>query len=122
MPARNALLVGANSSTPKKTYSEDLSTLVAELLAFTNTNSSAVTVETIALYEIITDLAARELGGHVETEIAVCLSVEADRRFLTRDTGGMAIVESSVRACGGKVSAEKSPMGGLLVKMVMAKG
>ena len=41
----------------------------------------------------------------------------------TRDTGGtglgMAIVESSVRACGGKVSAEKSPMGGLLVRMVL---
>jgi two-component system sensor histidine kinase CpxA len=43
----------------------------------------------------------------------------------TRDTGGtglgMAIVESSVRACGGKVSAEKSPMGGLLVRMILPK-
>ena len=44
----------------------------------------------------------------------------------TRDTGGtglgMAIVESSVRVCGGKVSAEKSVMGGLCVKMVLPKG
>jgi len=44
----------------------------------------------------------------------------------TRDTGGtglgMAIVESSVRACGGKVSAEKSPMGGLLVRIILPKG
>jgi two-component system sensor histidine kinase CpxA len=44
----------------------------------------------------------------------------------TRDTGGtglgMAIVESSVRACGGKVSAEKSAMGGLLVRMILPKG
>lgn len=43
----------------------------------------------------------------------------------TRDTGGtglgMAIVESSVRACGGKVSAEKSAMGGLLVRIVLPK-
>jgi two-component system sensor histidine kinase CpxA len=43
----------------------------------------------------------------------------------TRDTGGtglgMAIVESSVRACGGKVSAEKSPMGGLLVRIILPK-
>lgn len=40
-------------------------------------------------------------------------------RSRTRDTGGtglgMAIVESSVRACGGKVFVEKSTMGGLLV-------
>jgi two-component system sensor histidine kinase CpxA len=44
----------------------------------------------------------------------------------TRDTGGtglgMAIVESSVRACGGKVSAGKSEMGGLLVSLVLPKG
>ncbi len=44
----------------------------------------------------------------------------------TRDTGGtglgMAIVESSVRACGGKVSVDKSAMGGLLVNMVLPKG
>ena len=43
----------------------------------------------------------------------------------TRDTGGtglgMAIVESSVRACGGKSSAEKSEMGGLLVSFVLPK-
>ena len=47
------------------------------------------------------------------------------RYVYTRDTGGtglgMAIVESSVRACGGKVSAEKSPMGGLLVRMILQK-
>ncbi len=44
----------------------------------------------------------------------------------TRDTGGtglgMAIVESSVRACGGKVSAGKSAMGGLLVSFALPKG
>lgn len=44
----------------------------------------------------------------------------------TRDTGGtglgMAIVESSVRACGGKVSAAKSVMGGLSVSFVLPKG
>lgn len=44
----------------------------------------------------------------------------------TRDTGGtglgMAIVESSVRACGGKVSAGKSAMGGLAVSFSLQKG
>jgi two-component system sensor histidine kinase CpxA len=44
----------------------------------------------------------------------------------TRDTGGtglgMAIVESAVRACGGKVSAGKSAMGGLAVRFEMPKG
>jgi two-component system sensor histidine kinase CpxA len=43
----------------------------------------------------------------------------------TRDTGGtglgMAIVESSVRACGGKVSAGKSEMGGLSVSFTLPK-
>lgn len=43
----------------------------------------------------------------------------------TRDTGGtglgMAIVDSSVRACGGKSSAEKSEMGGLLVRISLPK-
>lgn len=43
----------------------------------------------------------------------------------TRDTGGtglgMAIVESSVRACGGKVSAGKSEMGGLSVSFFLPK-
>lgn len=43
----------------------------------------------------------------------------------TRDTGGtglgMAIVESSVRACGGKVSAGKSAMGGLSVSFFLPK-
>ena len=43
----------------------------------------------------------------------------------TRDTGGtglgMAIVESSVRACGGKSSAEKIAMGGLLVRISLPK-
>ncbi len=163
---------------------EELSTLVAELLAFTKANSSAVNIETIALGGLIADLTGRELGGHeVEMRIPEGLSVEADRRFLTRallnilrnchrhagencgvrvsakssgnsveltieddgpgapseelsrlfepfyrpdrsrtrDTGGtglgMAIVESSVRACGGKVSASRSKMGGLLVRI-----
>ena len=44
----------------------------------------------------------------------------------TRETGGtglgMAIVESSVRACGGKSCAEKSEMGGLLVRISLPKG
>lgn len=43
----------------------------------------------------------------------------------TRDTGGtglgMAIVESSVRACGGKVSAGNSAMGGLSVSFFLPK-
>lgn len=47
-------------------------------------------------------------------------------RSRTRDTGGtglgMAIVESSVRSCGGKVSAEKSSMGGLLIRFFLPKG
>lgn len=44
----------------------------------------------------------------------------------TRDTGGtglgMAIVESSIRSCGGKVTAGKSAMGGLLVSFSLPKG
>ncbi|MEP2776607.1 MAG: HAMP domain-containing sensor histidine kinase [Luteolibacter sp.] len=44
----------------------------------------------------------------------------------TRDTGGtglgMAIVESSIRACGGRVSAGRSSMGGLLVSISLPEG
>ena len=167
---------------------EELSVLVAELLAFTKANTAVVEIETVPLTELFQELIARELDGHeVECSVPENLSVKADRRQLaraiqnvmrnchrhagedckvsisavsaggmvtlaiedngpgvaaeelaklfepfyrpdksrTRDTGGtglgMAIVESSVRACGGKVSAEKSPMGGLLVRMVLAK-
>lgn len=163
---------------------EELSALVSELLAFTKANSSAVEIETITLVELLEDLVSRELEGHpVEMKVPEDITVNADRRFLTRalvnilrnchrhagaecvvrisgksegdevglfiedngpgvadgemsrlfepfyrpdrsrtrDTGGsglgMAIVESSVRACGGKVSAEKSELGGLLVKI-----
>ena len=168
---------------------EELSVLVAELLAFTKANSAAVVIEEIPLGELCRDLTARELDGHaVDCSVPESLSVKADRRLLaralqnimrnchrhagedckvsvsaastggmvtlliedngpgvaaeelaklfepfyrpdksrTRDTGGtglgMAIVESSVRACGGKVTAEKSAMGGLLVRMVLPKG
>ncbi|QTN32811.1 HAMP domain-containing histidine kinase [Akkermansiaceae bacterium] len=161
---------------------EELSALVAELLAFTRASSAAVEIETIPLAGICRELAAKELDGHaVGCDIAAGLCVKADRRHLaralgnilrnchrhagagckvsiaahlsgntvnlvieddgpgvadeeqqrlfepfyrpdrsrTRDTGGsglgMAIVEGSVRACGGKVAAGKSAMGGLLV-------
>ena len=44
-------------------------------------------------------------------------------RSRTRETGGtglgMAIVESSIRACGGKVFAESSPLGGLMVGIIL---
>ncbi len=46
-------------------------------------------------------------------------------RSRNRETGGtglgMTIVDSSVRACNGKVSAEQSPMGGLLVRFILPK-
>ncbi|MBK1881204.1 HAMP domain-containing histidine kinase [Luteolibacter pohnpeiensis] len=46
-------------------------------------------------------------------------------RSRNRETGGtglgMAIVESSIRACGGKVSAAKSSLGGLMVKIELPK-
>jgi two-component system, OmpR family, sensor histidine kinase CpxA len=46
-------------------------------------------------------------------------------RSRTRDTGGtglgMAIVDSSIRACSGKASAEKSTIGGLLVRFILPK-
>lgn len=167
---------------------EELSALVAELLAFTKANSTAVSIEAVPLADLCRDLIARELDGHtVGCTVPDGLSVKADRKLLTRaiqnimrnchrhagpdcevgistsvsgntvtllieddgpgvaaeelaklfepfyrpdksrtrDTGGtglgMAIVESSVRASGGKVSAEKSAMGGLCVRMVLAK-
>ncbi|MGJ8643499.1 MAG: ATP-binding protein [Luteolibacter sp.] len=44
----------------------------------------------------------------------------------TRDTGGiglgMAIMESSVRACDGRIVAERSPMGGLLISISLPEG
>jgi two-component system, OmpR family, sensor histidine kinase CpxA len=167
----------------------ELSTLVAELLAFTKANSAAVSIEDVPLLDLCRDLIARELDGHaVECPVPENLSVKADRKLLaralqnimrnchrhagedctvrisaaasgdtinlvveddgpgvpdgelarlfepfyrpdksrTRDTGGtglgMAIVESSIRACGGKVSAGKSELGGLLVRVVLPKG
>lgn len=168
---------------------EELSALIAELLAFTKANSAAVRIEDVPLAGLCRDLIARELEGHaVDFEVPENLCVKADRRLLaralqnimrnchrhagagcqvrvsasglkdtvsivvedngpgvaaeelpklfepfyrpdksrTRDTGGtglgMAIVESSVRACEGKVSAGKSAMGGLCVRMVLVKG
>lgn len=166
----------------------ELSTLVAELLAFTKANSAAVRIEDVPLLDLCRDLIARELDGHaVECPVPENLSVKADRKLLaralqnimrnchrhagedckvrisatasgdtvilvveddgpgvpdeelarlfepfyrpdksrTRDTGGtglgMAIVESSIRTCGGKVSAGKSAMGGLLVSFFLPK-
>ena len=44
----------------------------------------------------------------------------------TRDTGGtglgMAIMESSVRACGGRIAAGRSPVGGMLVSISLPEG
>ena len=44
----------------------------------------------------------------------------------TRDTGGiglgMAIMESSVRACHGRIVAGRSPMGGLLISISLPEG
>jgi two-component system, OmpR family, sensor histidine kinase CpxA len=162
---------------------EELSTLVADILAFTKASSSPPHPEVIPLAGFCDEVASRELEGHtVKIEVPESIAVSVDRKLFvralrnvfrnchlhagpecavrisanttgdtvslaiedngpgapeaelarlfepfyrldlsrTRETGGtglgMAIVESSVRACGGTISAEKSDMGGLLVR------
>lgn len=86
-----------------------------------------VSISAVSAGAIVTLLIGDNGPGVAEGELAKLFEpFYRPDKSRTRDTGGtglgMAIVESSIRACGGKVSAEKSTMGGLLVRMVLPKG